>query len=96
MAEVSESEHEPNQELSAAKQANRELQRQLRATEKRLIEAEGAARLLLDLTAEDKAQRILAAAHQWPDLPKTVIAQVAGASPSYVTQVLDSQEERTA
>ena len=93
LADVSESEQEPNQELRQAKQANTELRRQLTTTEKRLTEAEGAARLLLELTAEDKARRILAAAHQWPDLPRTVIAQVAGASPSYVSQVLAENEE---
>ena len=93
LADVQESEAEPNQELTAAKRDITELRRQLTATERRLLEAEGAARLLLDLTAEDKARRILAAAHQWPDLPRTVIAQVAGASPSYVTQVLATNLE---
>ena len=93
LADVSESEAAPNQELTAAKQENRELQRRLTATETRLTHAEGAARVLLELTAEEKARRILAAAHQWPDVPKTVIAQIAGASPSYVTQVLAGSEE---
>lgn len=88
LAEVQESEAAPDSELQAVKQANTELRRELATTEKRLMEAEGAARLLLDLTAEDKARRILAAAHQWPELPRTVIAQLAGASPSYVSQVL--------
>ena len=93
LADVSESEAVPNQELQEVKRDNRELRRQLTATKQRLTEAEGAARVLLQLTAEDKAQRILAAHAQWPDLPQVTLAQLVKASPSYVSQVLAEQVE---
>ena len=90
LADVQDNEAEVNIEIVELKRANTELRRELKATERQLIRAEDAARLLLELTAEDKAQRILAASNQWPNLSQVALAQIAGASPSYVSQVLNS------
>ena len=88
LADVQDGEQEVNEEAAELKRANSELRRELKAAEAKLVRAEGAARLLLELTAEDKAQRILAASNQWPNLSQVALAQIAGASPSYVSQVL--------
>lgn len=93
LAEVQESEVEPNAELAEVKRANADLHRQLAESERRLVRAEDAAKLLMDLTAEDKARRILAASQQWPGLSQALIAQLTGASPSYVSQVLSGDSE---
>jgi hypothetical protein len=70
----------------------RDLRRRLNAAERQASQAEDAARFLLQLTAEDKAQRILAAAQHWPELHQAGIAVVTGTSPSYVSQVLTRKE----
>jgi hypothetical protein len=44
--------------------------------------------LFARLFAQEKAQRILAASQQWPELPASAIAIIAEASPSYVSEVL--------
>ena len=88
LADVQDNEQEVNAEIVELKRVNIELRRELKAAETRLVRAEDAARLLLELTAEDKAQRILAASNQWPNLSQVALAQIAGASPSYVSQVL--------
>ena len=90
LADVQDNEAEVNAEAVELKRANAELRRELKATNERLLRAEDAARLLLELTAEDKARRILAASNQWPNLSQIALAQIAGASPSYVSQVLNS------
>ena len=90
LADVKDNEAEVNAEAVELKRANAELRRELKATNERLLRAEDAARLLLELTAEDKARRILAASNQWPNLSQIALAQIAGASPSYVSQVLNS------
>lgn len=93
LADVAESEAAPDGALMELKQANSALRRQLAESERQLVRAEDAARLLLDLTAEDKARRILAAHQQWPDLSQSILAQLVGASPSYVSQVLAGTSE---
>ena len=46
------------------------------------------------LLAEEKRQRILAAAERWPELPAASIAISASASPGYVSEVLNNREAR--
>ena len=94
LADVQDSEQDVDSESAAVKQDNTQLRRELRETERRLQRAEDAARLLLELTAEDKAQRILAAHGQWPELSQVALAQIAGASPSYVSQILTTKGEQ--
>lgn len=43
------------------------------------------------LFADDKRERILAARSQWPQLSGSAIAQITGAAPSYVSEVLKGE-----
>ncbi len=47
--------------------------------------------LMRALVSEDKRARILAARQQWPQLPGAAIAVIAGAAPSYVSEVLKAE-----
>jgi hypothetical protein len=40
------------------------------------------------LMSEGKRQRIIAIRQQWPQLPGSAIAVIAGAAPSYVSEVI--------
>lgn len=90
LADVQDSEQEVDADLIEAKAEVKRLRHELTTAKQELQQAEGAARLLFELTAEDKARRIVAAHQQWPDLPQVVLAQISGASPSYVSQVLNA------
>ncbi len=72
----------------------------LRSTEDRANLAEQRLGALGDvvryLFGEDRRQRIIFARNQWKELPNSAIAIIAGASPSYVSEVLNSVEEVTA
>jgi hypothetical protein len=46
------------------------------------------------LFAEEKRQRILAAAEHWPELPASSIAIITSASPGYVSEVLKGENGR--
>ena len=50
--------------------------------------------LVARLFAEEKRQRILAAAEHWPELPASSIAIIASASPGYVSEVLKGENGR--
>ena len=66
--------------------------------ESRAITAEqrfaAAGDLFARLFAEEKRQRILAASERWPELPAASIAIIAGASPGYVSEVLNDGDGR--
>ena len=81
------------QEANEADDEVKALRRELNAANRRANEAENAARFLLQLNAADRAQRILAARHQWPELSQSGIAVVTETSPSYVSQVLKEASE---
>jgi len=91
LADVRDSDVEVSAEIAELKRANSGLRSELKAAERNLTRAEDAAKLLLQLTAEDKAQRILAASNQWPGLSQSALAHITGASPSYVSQVLTKE-----
>lgn len=93
LADVTDSEGQADSATVELRSELREVKHQLRESERQLVRAEDAARLLLDLTAEDKARRILAAHEQWPDLSQAILAQLVGASASYVSQVLANHSE---
>jgi len=82
---------EVNSDLVEARRHLRELRSELTATKQQLTQAEGAARFMLELQAEDKARRILAAAEEWPQLSRVALAQIVDASPGYVSQVLKGE-----
>lgn len=88
LADVRETEHEEDEAVAEAKATARELRRRLKETEERLALAEGAAKFMLSLQAEEARERILAAATQWPELPQSSVAIIAGASASYASEVL--------
>ena len=92
LADIQDHEAEVNTELAEANQTIRALKAELAAANAQLTKAEQAARFVLELQAEDKARRILAAAHEWPQLSQAVLAQIVDVSPGYVSQVLRSQE----
>lgn len=81
-----------NQAIQRANQTVAELRRQLRETERRASVAEerfgAAGDLFVRLFADEKRQRIAAAAQMWPALAHSAIAVIAGSSPSYVSEVL--------
>jgi hypothetical protein len=88
-------------ELIRAKQTIMELRGELDAAEARIADTEARATmaeqrfaaagdLISRLFAEEKRQRILAAAERWPELPAASIAIIASASPGYVSEVLKS------
>lgn len=89
----------PNPELERAKTTVADLRRELKETEARAKDAElranqaeqrfgAAGDLFVRLFADEKRQRILAAAERWPALPLAAIAVIAESSPSYVSEVL--------
>jgi len=88
LADIQDHEAEVNADVLEAKQIIRELKSELTATKQQLTRAEDAARFMLELQAEDKARRILAAAQEWPQLSQAVLAQIVDVSPGYVSQVL--------
>ena len=105
LANTAETEVGANSELTQAKQIIRSLRSDLEATEERIADTEARAKaaeqrftaagdLVAQLSAEDKRQRILAAADRWPQLPTSSVAIVAGASPSYASAVLKSRDGR--
>ena len=94
-----------NPELIKAKQTNKELRSELVSAQGRLVDTEAraiaaerrfaaAGDLVARLFAEEKRQRILAAAERWPQLPAASIAVVASASPGYVSEVLKGRDGR--
>jgi hypothetical protein len=102
---VAETEVGANPELVKAKQTVKELRAELTSVEENLTQAEAraiaaeqrfavAGDLVAGLFAEEKRQRILAAAERWPELPAASVAIVAGASPSYASEVLKSRDGR--
>lgn len=85
-----------------AKASEEELRKQLAATEQRVNDSEERAKIAEDrffamgdmiryLFGEDKRQRIVAARKQWPELPNSAIAIIAGASPAYVSETLNAE-----
>lgn len=88
LADVQDSEQAEDEAVTEAKATARELRRQLKETEEALALAEGAAKFMLRLQAGEKRDRVLAAAERWPELPQASIAVIAGASPSYASEVL--------
>ena len=78
-----------------------EAQRRLTEEERRRAEQErdaadqrfaAAGDLFARLFSESKAERILAAADQWPQLPASALAKMVDVSPSYVSEVLKSRQ----
>jgi hypothetical protein len=105
LGDASETEATPNPELIRAKQTIKQLQTELAGAEVRISDAESraitaeerfaaAGDLIARLFAEEKRQRILAAAERWPELPAASVAIVAGASPGYVSEVLKDRDGR--
>lgn len=96
LSNVAETEAIPNEELETAKATIRELRSDLKATEQRAQAAEQRFAAIGDLAAalfgDEKRQRILAAYNRWPELPAATIATIAGASPSYTSEVLKEAE----
>lgn len=94
LADTTDAESEPNPEISRAKATIRQLKEELRVTEERAVGAEtrldATGDLVTRLFAEEKRQRILAAAERWPQLPASSIAVISESSPSYVSEVLKS------
>ena len=106
LADTSEAEDQMNPELTKAKQTIKELRTELGVVEEHLAQAEtraltaeerlaAAGDLFARLFAEEKRQRILAAREQWPQLPASSLAIVAGASPGYVSEVLKGENGRS-
>jgi len=91
LSNTAETEVGANPELVKAKQNIKELQSDLQAAEQRFAAAED---LVVQLFAQEKRQRIPAAAERWPELPASSAAIVAGASPSYASKVLKSRDGR--
>ena len=96
LANTAETEAQANPELTKAKQTIRELGSELEAPEDHLANAEARANvteqrfaaagdLVARLFAEEKRQRILAAAEHWPELPASSIAIITSGSPGYVS-----------
>ncbi len=105
LANTAETEAQVNPELAKAKQTIKELRSELQAAEGHLTEAEAkantaeqrfgaAGELFVQLFAEEKRQRILAAAERWPELPASSIAIITSASPGYVSEVLKGENGR--
>lgn len=88
-----------NEEVDAAKQAERtakqaertakqelaQVQRELEEANARFVTASD---LFVRLVANEKRERILFARQQWPELAAGAIAIVTESSPSYVSEVL--------
>jgi hypothetical protein len=102
LGDATETEGILNPELTKANQTIKELQAKTNAIEAQMTEAEARAHaaeqrfaavgdLVVRLFAEEKRQRILAAAEWWPELPAASIAIIADASPGYVSEVLNAK-----
>jgi hypothetical protein len=105
LANTAEAEFEVNPELTQAKQTIRKLRSDLEETKEHFAETEAranaaeerfaaAGELVARLFAEEKRQRILAAAEHWPELPASSIAIITSASPGYVSEVLKGENGR--
>lgn len=83
-----------NPELTALRAELAALRRQLRQADQSRQAAEArlgaAGDLVAALTGAEKRARILATRAQWPELPARAVAIIAAASPSYVSEVLNS------
>lgn len=101
LAEVQAGEEEADPELARAKAQLAEVRRELRETSQRLAQAEARASesetrfaaagdLFARIMSESKRDRILAVRDRWPALPPAALAIIAEASPSYVSEVLNS------
>lgn len=84
--------------ILGVRQQLRDAEARIKETELRVKAAEEKARIAEDrygamgdlvnhLFGEDKRQRIIIARKQWPDLPGSAIAVIAGSSPAYVSEV---------
>ncbi len=107
LANVPDTENDEDPVLVEAKGTIAELRRQLRESEagrktaeaeRQAIEARFAstAGTLLKLVSDDKRERILVAHQLWPQLPGASIAIIAGASASYVSEIIktDTPQEK--
>ena len=106
LANTAEVEAQANPELTKAKQTIKELRSELQAAEGHLANSEARANaaeqrfaaagdLVARLFAEEKRQRIVAAAKRWPELPAASVAIIiAGASAGYLSEVLRSSDGR--
>ncbi len=103
LSNVTDDEEAPNPELETLNNTIREIRRQLRDAEQRAKAAEDRANiaeqrfgamgdLMNHLFGEDKRQRIIVSRRQWPQLPGSAIAIIAGASPAYVSETLKEIE----
>jgi hypothetical protein len=92
-------------ELTKTKRTIKELRAELDEAEMQITDVEAraiaaeerfaaAGDLFARLFAEEKRQRIPAAAERWPELPAASIAVVASASPGYVSEVLKDKDGR--
>lgn len=95
LANANDAEQEENKDLLKANEMIRELRAQLReqgkqleAAEQRANILEASVQLIEQLRAENKAERILAASAEWPQLPQRSIALITETTPSYVSEVL--------
>lgn len=93
----------PDTESEKWKDKVKEAEARAKAAEQRAMDAEAVANMtnarfdaagdmMRLLMSENKRERILAARQQWPELPITWLALVAGASQSYVSEVLNGDE----
>lgn len=91
-----EAEHETDPEVTRLNTTVRELSRKLRETEQQRNEAEQRFTVLGDvlvrLSSERAADRIIAVHERWPQLPVRSKAIIADVSPSYVSEVLNGSE----
>ena len=105
LANTADDEVGANPELTKAMQNIKELRAELMSAEGQLVDTEAraiaaeqrfaaAGDLVVQLFAQEKRQRILAAAERWPELPAASVAIIAGASPGYVSEVLRSSDGR--
>jgi hypothetical protein len=99
LANMAETEAGANSEQTQVKQTIRELRSDLEATEEHLADPEAraiaaeqrfaaAGELVVQLFAQEKRQRILAAAERRLELPAYSVAVAEGASASYVSSIL--------
>ena len=105
LANTAEADAEVNPELTKSKQTIKQLRAELVSAEGQLVDTEARAKaaeqrfatagdLFARLFAEEKRQRIVAAAQAWPELPAASIAIIADASPGYVSELLREWDGR--
>jgi hypothetical protein len=105
LGDAADAQSQPDPELTKAKQIIGELDAGLEMAKERSANAEAravaaeqrftaAGDLFARLFAEEKRQRILAAAEKWPELTGASIAVIANASPGYVSEVLKGSEDQ--